>query len=438
MTSTAPQALSPSVPAPVPAGRPRVLVVDDSRVIRMAIKKILEADFEVETADSGDAAWGLLSRGEVYKMLVTDIEMPGMDGYELICRIRGSDGAAFKDVPILTITGAEDEQTKERAFACGATDFITKPIDPIQLKARAQSYVRLEQSARDLAEKASQLEDQAIADPVTGLRSRRYLLQRGEQDLAYCVRNQKDATVIRFDIDRYKDVYLRYGDDVNDKILAWLADIITASARLEDTVARVAGAKFAILATATDIDSAKLLCQRIRKTLLTTPFTHADAVINISLSFGLSSLTQDRAQKIETLLNLAEERVGRAAVEGGDRVCVSVLGESAPNIEELVLDAPAPMPAPVSIPAPVASIAQVPSASPVVGKHDAPEVRTSRPELSVVPDPVAPDPVVQWLSIDKALQLVAAGKTKSVEPYLKALHDQLRPLLDLIARGGAK
>src|SRR5437868_1307240 len=186
MTPTAPQALSPSASAPVPAARPRVLVVDDSRVIRLAIKKILEADFAVETADSGNAAWDLLSRGEVYKMLVTDIEMPGMDGYELICRIRGSDGAVFKDMPILTITGAEDEQTKERAFACGATDFITKPIDPIQLKVRAQAYVRLEQSARDLAEKAGQLEDQAIADPITGLRSRRYFLQRGEQDLAYC------------------------------------------------------------------------------------------------------------------------------------------------------------------------------------------------------------------------------------------------------------
>src|SRR6185436_17483514 len=101
-------------------------------------------------------------------------------------------------------------------------------------------------------------------------------LMRGEQDLAFCVRNEKDLTVIRLDIDRYKETYRRYGDEVGDQLLAWLSRVLTANARMEDTVARVAGAKFAILATATDVDAAKSLCQRIRKAIDADPFTHKD------------------------------------------------------------------------------------------------------------------------------------------------------------------
>lgn len=424
-----------------------MLVADDSRVIRQAIRKILDTDFEVVLAESGDAAWGFLARDQNFQMLVTDIEMPGMDGYELICRIRGSEGAQYKNLPVLTITGAEDEQTKERAFACGATDFITKPIDAMQLKARVHSYVRLEQSARDMAEKAAQLEDQAIIDPLTGLRSRRYFLQRGEQDLAYCVRNEKDITVIRFDIDRYKDIYRKYGDDVGDRILIWLAGVISANARVEDTVARVAGSKFAILATATDLAAAKTLCQRVRDAIRDKPFMLEGMVIDITLSFGLASLMQDRTKHIDELMKCSEERVSRAMSDGGDRVCVSVLGDTAPQIEEVVIDVPVveePLP---EVVVPPATLAELPDELEIPGATESvapatPEFELgleSRAEPESPPQaPVLPqgtdDAVAQLLSIDKALQLIASGHAKLLEPYLYVLKQQLQPLLDLIAR----
>jgi diguanylate cyclase (GGDEF)-like protein len=433
----------PKNPAPAPAAataaRPRVLVADDSRVIRSAIKKILDADFDVVVAESGDAAWGFLSRESNFQMLVTDIEMPGMDGYELICRLRGADEPRLKVMPVLTITGADDEQTKERAYACGATDFITKPIDAIQLRARVQSYTRLDQSARDLAEKATQLEDQAINDPLTGLRSRRYFLQRGTQDLAYCARNDKDLTVVRFDIDRYKELYRKFGDDVGDRILVWLAGIVSSNARIEDTVARVAGAKFAVLASSTGIDEARQLCERLRAAVRTKPFMHNGDAIELTLSFGLASFSQERAEHLEPLLALADERVQRAVLEGGNRICVSVLGEKTPEIEELVLDAPAP-------PAPAADAAPAP-AEPPASPQEAGSVAAEAPleidigelEIPPVTEPTPPpaassDELAHLISIDKALQLMASGQSDALEPYLDSLRAQLKPLLDLIAR----
>jgi diguanylate cyclase (GGDEF)-like protein len=348
--------------------------------------------------------------------------------------VRGADQPELKSLPILTITGADDEQTKERAYACGATDFITKPIDGIQLKARAQSYTRLDQSARDLAEKASQLEEQAINDPLTGLRSRRYFLQRGAQDLAYCIRNDKELTVVRFDIDRYKELYRKYGDEVGDRILTWLAGIVMSNARVEDTVARVAGAKFAVLATATDLEAARQLCERLREAVRATPFQYNGEPIPVTLSFGLASIAQDQAHHIEPLLNCADERVVRATIEGGDRVCVSILGDALPHIEEVVLDIPAadelpplelPTLSPVEAPALPANEVVAPAVPmPSTAAHE-----TAAPSADAGREPLA-----QLISVDKALQMIDSGQGKLIEPYLRHLREQLKPLLDFIAR----
>lgn len=424
----------PSTPA-APGARPRVLVVDDSRVIRQAIKKILSADFDIVLAESGDSGWSLLGQDPTIQALVTDIEMPGMDGYELICSVRGSDQARFKDMPILAITGAEDEQTKERAFACGATDFITKPINTLELKARVQAYARMDQATRDLAERATQLEEQSISDPLTGLNSRRYFLQRAEQDIAYCLRHGKDLTLIRLDIDGFRELYQQHGDDTGDRILVWLAGILKATARVEDSVARVAGAKFGIVAVATSIEDAMILGQRISEAVRAQPFEPTQTPIKISLSAGLASLKQDQRQDIEHLFKLAEQRMVHAKSEGGDRVCNSILGEAPAPIEEVLLDAPVGQPDSDTMESVTDNT--LPG---LAGLDDlAPPVSNEVEELDLaleIPDMApaavaAPDDFSQLISVDKALQLIEAGRAGVVRPYLDGLMLQLKPLLDL-------
>jgi PleD family two-component response regulator len=122
--------------------RPRILIADDSRVIRLAIKKILGTQYDIVQVENGAHAWDRVVQDRGIQALVTDIEMPQMDGYELICRIRAADDARIRDLPVITITGTDDEYVRHRAFACGATDFITKPLDSIQLLARVRAYVQ--------------------------------------------------------------------------------------------------------------------------------------------------------------------------------------------------------------------------------------------------------------------------------------------------------
>jgi len=409
--------------------RPRILIADDSRVIRLAIKKILGTQYDIVQVENGAHAWDRVREDRDIQALVTDIEMPQMDGYELICRIRAADETRIRELPVITITGTDDEYVRHRAFACGATDFITKPLDSIQLQARVQAYVQYEEANRELAEKAISLEEQAITDPLTGLRSRRYLLQRGEQDVAYALRHGRDVTLIRIDIDKFKEIYRTHGDDVSDQLLVWLSKLLFSNARTEDTVARVSGAEFAILASMTNLADAEALCGRVRDAVAIQPFRHGDADITVTMSMGLASLTSDRRDTIESLLKLANQRLNRARSDGGNRVCVSVMGESAvAAVEEVTL-------------APPESVALV---QPEPDESLAPPLEVEATDIvfeavntadSTTPAPMesralATDEAAELVSVDRALALLAAGKGSLLGPYLEALVRRVDPLLE--------
>lgn len=446
-------AAKPHAPASGSPTRPRVLVADDSRVVRMAIKKILGTDYDLIEVGDGASAWERVRADAEIQALVTDIEMPNVDGYELICRIRGAEETRLRELPVIAITGAEDEETKQRAFACGATDFIIKPIDAIQLQARVQAYVRYDQNARELTEKSALLEDQAILDSMTGLCSRRYLIQRGEQDLAFAVRRGNDLSLIRVDIDHFKKLYKTHGDDISEALLAWFGKLFLDTARTEDTVARVGGAQFAILANATSIEAAITLCQRLNETVASKPYRHGNLTIPITLSMGMAGLVQDHRDNIEELLKLAHQRLCHAQSEGGDRVCSSVLADMQ-TIEEIV--APAVEPPADILPSLTDTVAEpvyidtmtvaeleavvsleAGSAPGQIGEPEAilsftePDPPASSATKTAEPVPMSSgDPP----GIDKALQLLAQGQTDALVPFLETLLRQLQPLMDFAAQ----
>ncbi|MGE5240981.1 MAG: GGDEF domain-containing protein [Bacteroidota bacterium] len=322
-----------------PVDKVRVLVTDDSRVIRKAISRILSNEFDLIEAEDGESAWHHLLRDDSIQVLVSDIEMPKLDGYSLICRVRAADPERIRNVPIIVITGADDELTRERAFACGATDFIIKPIDGVQLLARTRAHAKLDQTTRKLEETSTALEEQTAVDPLTQLNSRRYFLQRGVQDLAYAKRHNSELSVIRADIDNFRPLYKKYGDQISDQILVWLAKILVATSRTEDTVARVGGGEFAILAPATGRMDAAVLCERLRTAVAAEPFKGGNVSVALTVSLGLATLERDPGDTIEELLTLAEQRLTLAKAAGGNRLGVSYQ-EEAPKPEEAVIEQP--------------------------------------------------------------------------------------------------
>lgn len=413
--------------------RPRILVADDSRVIRYSIMKILGTEFDVVQVENGQVAWNRVCQEKDIQALITDIEMPEMDGYELICRIRASDDRRVSELPVITITGTDDDAIKERAFACGATDFITKPLDPIQLRARVQAYARYDQTSRELAEQTLSLEEQAISDPLTGLRSRRYFLQRCEQDLAYALRHGVDLSLIQLDIDGFRKIYQTHGDDLADRLLVWVAKMLYSTARTEDTVARLSGTEFAILTNGTCISDAVRLCERLREAMAGQPFVHNDRSVPLTLSLGVASLVQDRRETADSLLTLARQRLNHARSEGGNRVCTSVLGEKLPAVEEIEL---APMAAEADTPKPSVTTT-TPEPAAIV---DFPVLTDTHAQPSVATAPAhatGPKLPIELVSVDRALQLLSQGRVEMLLPYLDAIRQQLQPLIEFCESAGS-
>lgn len=364
------------------AAEPAVLVIDDSRVIRRAIAKVLAGEFTLIEAEDGEAGWAHIRTNPAIQVVISDVEMPRLDGYGLIERVRAAEEERIRGLPVIVITGAQDEPSRERAFACGATDFITKPIDGVQLLARARSHARLDRATRQLSEATRSLAELSAVDPLTELHSRRYFLQRATQDIAFARRHGQDVAVIRLEFDDFRAVYQRYGDETCDRMFVWLAGLMRANTRTEDTAARIRGGEFAILAPSSDRQEARALCERLRRAVAGSPFPHESGPASLTISLGLATLKGDRAGSIEELLAAAEQRLAQTKAAGGNQLGIGYE------------DAPAP--------------AEEAGA--------APDAREEAPDL------------------DTAASWAANGEGPRLRPHLPDLLGRLRPLLEFAER----
>jgi len=319
--------------------KPHVLVADDSKVIRRAVAKILGNDFELIEAEDGEAAWDQLGKDGRIEVLMTDIEMPRLDGYGLICRVRAADKNQLREIPIIVITGAEDDVTRERAYACGATDFITKPIDGVQLLARTRAHAKLDEAVRKLGEMENTIEQQTANDALTQLRSQRYVFERGEQDLAFAKRRGTELSVVRLDVDNFRALYDAHGDDVCNQLTIWVSKIVQSCIRTEDTAARMRGAHFTVLMPGTAPTAAAVVAERIRTTVASKPFTHAGVTVKATVSVGLVTLGRDKAENFKDLMHSAERNLTLAKADGGNRLSIGY-EDSLHVAEESVIEQP--------------------------------------------------------------------------------------------------
>lgn len=312
----------------------RVLVVDDALVMRRSVEKMLRSDYEVVLADDGEAGWEVLNRDDRIKMLITDIQMPRLDGYGLICRVRADNNARIRDLPIITITGAEDDETKARAYACGSTDFITKPFNQKLLQARVDAYLRLKQAGLTQANAATAADE---VDPVTRLGGLGHFIKAGQQQFARAQQAKQDLAAAALDIDEFDHHQRQHGKAAGDALLAWFSGMLTTAAGKNATLARVGEAEFAMIIPALGRAPALELCEQLRTRAAAEPFKHGGASLPISVSIGLVTLNEDAPETFDKLLALVEQRLSQARSEGGDRVSVTTLSDIMPEPEEVVL-----------------------------------------------------------------------------------------------------
>lgn len=316
----------------------RVLVVDDAQVMRRAVQLMLQADYQVLLANDGEAGWEILARDPTIDMLITDIQMPRLDGYGLICRVRADSQSRLRDLPIITITGAEDDETRIRAYACGSTDFITKPFDKKLLASRVHAYLRLKQASLLHAAHAGGQSDGI--DPLTKLADLGAFLEAGRDWFQRARADGQDLSITALDIDDFPALRRQHGPTFADQLLISVTQALTATVRGgQDRVARVGEAEFAVLIPQADPSQAMAQCERLRERITAAPLSTPAGPVTVSASFGLASLSADAPEGFEQFLVLVEQRLSQARSDGGNRVGVSLLSDVMPEPEEVELTA---------------------------------------------------------------------------------------------------
>lgn len=303
--------------------KPRILAVDDSRVMRRAMSKILSKEYDVVEVENGEDAWTVLLNDDLIQIVFTDLSMPFLDGYGLLERIRTSDNERLKETPVIIITGKEDdENAKQEALDKGANDFITKPFDSIQLQARAKAHITHKQTTAKLSETSGKLERQATVDETTGLGGQRYFCKVGDETLSYANRHGGQFVILRMDIDDFNNLFIKHGKKIMDSILQSVGKKLSSLVRQEDTMARIGVSKFALILKETPFQEAELLTERIHSEINQIVFKLAGDgdTINLTLSTGLYEPDLNPEITFKQLISKTEKLLTEAQSSGGNRV----------------------------------------------------------------------------------------------------------------------
>jgi len=288
----------------VVAQLPRVLIVDDSRMVRASLVKQIRDKFDVREEADGEAGWQSLLLDPTIEVVISDIGMPRLDGFGLLSRIRGSRLSRVNSLPVLIISGEDENDARMKAQALGATDFITKGTPKVELVARIEALAKLAQTRRELEE------------------SREQLVRR----------NLGDVSVMVIQVDGYDKICDLYGHSVGQLVHRKLSKLLSAKVRKEDTIAHLAEGQFAVISPSADLDACGAFALRLRRAIETIVMTYKEHRIRISLTVGLASAHGDPNLSLEELLQLAAARVADGMLLGGNRV-VSESGEvNADNI----------------------------------------------------------------------------------------------------------
>ncbi|RMH43089.1 MAG: diguanylate cyclase [Deltaproteobacteria bacterium] len=295
----------------------RILIVDDDRSMLSAVADMVrDQGHEPHTATSWTDALRLYRQVRPDCVLL-DVMMPTIDGFKMAQLLKREEEGGF--VPIILITGLGDVESKRRGMASGADDFLTKPVNAVELEIRLASMLRIKDLADQLQRANDQLAELAATDGLTQLRNRRVLYEHLEREFARARRYKHPLAVFMLDVDHFKQVNDVHGHAVGDDVLRVVARVITTQTRETDIAGRYGGEEFVVLAPDTPTAAARVLGERIRAAVHAETEA-ADGVPAVTVSVGIATTESVQPAQFEDLLHLADEALYRAKKRGRNRV----------------------------------------------------------------------------------------------------------------------
>ncbi|MGQ0561820.1 MAG: diguanylate cyclase [Gemmatimonadota bacterium] len=298
----------------------RILVVDDNRDnVEIIATRLRFRGYDIEEASEGAKALELVRQNPPDLMLL-DVMLPDIDGYEISRRVKGDESLPF--IPIILVTARDSTQDKVAGLDAGADDYLTKPINFPELEARVRSMLRIKKLQDEIELKSRELERLSISDGLTGLYNHRHIHALLNEEFERAGRTGERLTVAMFDLDRFKGVNDTHGHQAGDRVLEQMADILRESAREIDRIGRYGGEEFMVLLPDTSIDDAEVFVERVRREVARRPFNVGDdkPPLQMTISAGIATYPHARIKDPETLVRLADEALYTAKTAGRNRV----------------------------------------------------------------------------------------------------------------------
>jgi len=310
----------------------RILVADDNSVVRCSIEVLLiKWGYEPVVATNGDEAWKILQREDSPRLVLLDWMMPGINGPTLCKSVRTLHAVPY--TYLILLTGRDTKEDMISGLEAGADDYLTKPFNAYELKARLAAGERILELQQELIAARDALREQATHDPLTGLWNHGATLDILKNELTRGDRQGAAITVTMADIDHFKRVNDDYGHLAGDEVLREVARRLRASVRTYDSIGRYGGEEFLVVSPGCESSAGINQAERLRQVFSATPVLVQETAISITVSLGVATLDKEIKSGVEQLLRVADEALYRAKMGGRNRFeAASVLPSSSAKV----------------------------------------------------------------------------------------------------------
>ena len=313
----------------------KILVAEDDLVTgRMLEAHLVKWGYEVQIVTDGRQAWQILQQDNAPRLALLDWMMPEMDGLSICREVRRLNIQPY--IYLILLTARRYQEDVVAGLEAGADEYLTKPFDPYELRARLRAGARVVELQDSLIQAREALRDQAMHDSLTTLLNRRATMDFLLAELSRGTREEKPLTLMMVDIDHFKSVNDRFGHPAGDAVLCEVSKRLRASIRNYDSVGRFGGEEFLVVAPGCGSEAGLAQAERLREIVCSQPISVDDISINVTVSVGVATTPKPQAQDLEALLSAADKALYRAKERG--RNCVE--GETSQTPLSVMLDPP--------------------------------------------------------------------------------------------------
>jgi two-component system cell cycle response regulator len=307
-----------------------VLIAEDDPIFRRILETWFKRwDYRVTAVENGLDAWEVLQREDAPQLAVLDWMMPGMDGIELCRRIRSRELGPYRYVVLLT--AKDDKQDVVTGLEAGADDYLTKPFDVDELRARVRAGKRILDLQAALIRAQSALQFEAAHDRLTAIWNRGAILDLLRGEMERTRRSQDSLGIIMTDIDLFKSINDRHGHLVGDTVLQEVGHRLASGLRSYDSVGRYGGEEFLIVVPGCDALNLVVTAERLRRRIADQPVETSAGPVSVTISLGLAAAqaSEPGLTSSETLLRDADQALYAAKALGRNRVETAPIEQAA-------------------------------------------------------------------------------------------------------------